>query len=134
MREDFAGNAFLVLYRRLAGSLRAVLDERFLRVCGLAMNQPHEADELVPGLPVRVAVSARVNRREFPLVFARKRLCRLSQSGSQPFYFSGRALRSAGLPQVGAQIKLLHAEAIALAHASFKVFRSRKIVKLRKMT
>src|ERR1700730_9313419 len=134
MREDFAGNAFLVFYRRLAGSLRAVLDERFLRVCGLAMNQPHGADELVPGLPVGVAVSASLQRRALPLVSAEKGLDRLNQSGSQPFYFSGRALCSAGLPQVGAQIKLLLAETIPLAHASFKVFRSRKIVKLRKMT
>src|SRR6266403_1691421 len=134
MRQDFAGNAFLLSDRRKVGSFRAVLEERLLGVCGFAMNQSHEANELVPRLPVRVAVLAGVNRGEFPLVFAGKRLDRRSQSGRQSFYFSGRVLRSTGLPQVGAQIELVHAETIALAHASLKVLRSRKIVKLRKMT
>src|SRR5437899_5433094 len=98
------------------------------------MNQPHKADELVPRLPVHIAVLPGINRGEFPLVFAGKRFDRLGESGSESFYFPRRVLRSAGLPQVGAQIEVFHAEAIALAHAAFKVFRSRKIVTLWKMT
>src|SRR6266404_8388146 len=98
------------------------------------MNQPHEADELVPRLPVHVAVLAGINRGEFPLVFAGKRFDRLGESGSESFYFFRRVLRSAGLPQIGAQIEVLHAEAVALAHAAFKVFRPGKIVKFWKMT
>ncbi len=97
------------------------------------MNQPHKTDELIPGLPVHVAIPPGINRGEFPFVFTGKRLDRLNQSGSQSFYFSGRALRGAGFPQVGTQIEFFHAETIALAHTGFKVFRSRKIVKLRKV-
>src|SRR5713226_5532746 len=133
MREYFSGDAFLLFDRRIFRSLRAVLDERFLGICRFTMHQSHEGDELIPGLPVHVTIPARVNRGEFPLVFAGKRIDRLSQRGSQSFYFSGRALGSTGLPQVGPQIQLLHAQTIALADACLKLFRSRKIVKLRKM-
>src|ERR1700730_16851394 len=56
MREDFAGNALLLFGSGIVASFRSVLNERFLGICGFAMNQPHEADELVPRLPVRLAV------------------------------------------------------------------------------
>src|SRR5712664_828982 len=134
MRQDFARDALLLFNRRIDGSFRPILDERFLRIRGLAMNQPHEADKLIPGLPVRVTVLAGVNRRQFPLVFAGKWLDGLSQSRSHSFYLSRRTLCSAGLPQVRAQIELLHPKPIPLVDASFKLFRSRQIVKLRKMT
>src|SRR6266567_154187 len=98
------------------------------------MNQPHEAYELVPRLPVHIAVLTGINRGEFPFVFAGKRFDRLGESGRESFYFFRRVLPGTGLPQVGAQIEVFHAEAIALAHAAFKVFRSRKIVEFWKMT
>src|SRR6266566_6544406 len=98
------------------------------------MNQPHEADELVPRLPVHIAVLAGINGGEFPLVLAGKRFNRLGESGCESFYFFRRVLRSAGLPQVRAQIEVFHAEAVTLAHAVIKVFRSWKIVKFWKMT
>src|SRR5712692_6010401 len=134
MREDFAGNVFLLFERRISGSLRSVLDERFLGICSFTMNQPHETDELVPGLPVHITISARVNRSEFPFIFAGKRLDGLNQGRGQRLYFSGRTLRRDGLPQVGAHVEIFVPEPIPLADAGFKVFRSRKIVKLRKMT
>jgi len=74
MREDFAGNAFLLFDRGIFRSLGTVLHERFLGICSFTMNQPHEADELVPGLPVHITILARVNRGQFPFVFAGKRL------------------------------------------------------------
>jgi len=43
-----------------------------------------QADELVPGPPVHIAVLAGVNRGEFPLVFNRKEARPPEQSGSQP--------------------------------------------------
>src|SRR5207245_10663535 len=98
------------------------------------LNTPYEADELVPRLPVHIAVLTGINRGEFPFVFAGKRFDRLGESGRESFYFFVRVLPGTGLPQVGAQIEVFHAEAIALAHAAFKVFRSRKIVEFWKMT
>ena len=73
-------------------------------------------------------------RPQFPFVIAGERFDRLGQCSRQTLYFFGRALRGAGLPKVRAQIEIFHAEAIALTHAGFKVFRSGKIVKLWKMT
>jgi len=87
-----------------------------------------------PRLPVHIAVFAGVNCGELPFVFAGERLDRLGESGSESFYFRGRVLRGARLPQVSSQIKIFHAETIALAQAGFEIFRPRKIVKLRKMT
>src|SRR4029077_1111638 len=54
--EDLACSAFLLFERGTIRSLRAILDERFLGICGFSMNQPHKADELVPRLPVHIAV------------------------------------------------------------------------------
>jgi hypothetical protein len=42
MREDIAGNAFLCLEVGDVGSLWAVLDERFLGICGFTMNEAHK--------------------------------------------------------------------------------------------
>src|SRR5260370_5884030 len=107
MREDFAGNVFLLFERRISGGLRSVLDERFFGICGFTMNQPHETDELVPGLPVHVTIPACVNRGEFPLVCAGKRLDDLNPSSSHPLYFPARAVGRAVLPQVPAPIARL---------------------------
>src|SRR5712671_4125887 len=74
MPKDCAGNAFLLFDRGIFSSLGAVLHERFLGICSFTMNQPHEADELVPRLPVHITIPARVNRGKFPFVFAGKRL------------------------------------------------------------
>src|SRR5260370_25295885 len=107
MRQDFTRDAFLFFNPRIAGSLRPVLDDRFLRIRGLAMYQPHEADELVPGLSVRVAVLAGVNRGQFPLVFAGEWLARLPPSRSPSLYLPRRTLRSARPPPNRAPTRLL---------------------------
>src|SRR5260370_7035926 len=106
MGQDFTRDAFLFFNPRIAGSLRPVLDDRFLRIRGLAMHQPHEAHELVPGLPVRVAVLARVNRGQFPLVFAGEWLDRPRPSRSQSPYLRRPTLRRPGPPPLGTTPKL----------------------------
>src|SRR5260221_4721436 len=133
MAENLAGDAFLSLHVKITGNFRAVLDERFLSVCGFTVDQPHQADEPFPGFSVRAAVPAGVNHGEFPFVSTGERLDGLSQGGGQSFYFSRRALRPAGLPQIRAAIAFLGTNTLGLAHAGFKVFRSRKIMKLREM-
>src|SRR5213080_914373 len=67
MSEDFAGDALLILVGQVVRKMRTMLDERFLRLGGFAVNETDEADQLVPGLAVRVAVLSGVNRGEFPL-------------------------------------------------------------------
>src|SRR5260370_26426256 len=100
MRQNLTRDAFLFFNPRIAGSLRPVLDDRFLRIRGLAMHQPHEADELVPGLSVRVAVLAGVNRGQFPLVFAGEWLDPLPPSRRQPLYLPRPTLPTARPPEI----------------------------------
>src|ERR1700722_13811463 len=98
------------------------------------MNEPHEADELIPWLPVHVAILASVHCGEFPFVFAGKRLHCSNESSRQHFDFFGGSLRGIRLPQVGAQIEIFHTQTITLAHTRPEVVGSWKIVKLWKMT
>src|ERR1700722_181883 len=80
VREDFAGDTLLFFDGGRTVALGAVFDERFLRVCGFAMNQPHGANELIPGLAVHVTIFAGVHRGEFPFVIAGKRFDCLNNS------------------------------------------------------
>src|SRR5207249_10729338 len=100
MSEDFAGHALLILVGQVVRQMRTMLDERFLRLGGFAVNETDEADQLVPGLAVRVAVLSGVNRGEFPLFLPGKRLDSLPQTGGENLQFLGRALRGTGLPKI----------------------------------
>ena len=133
MDKDFARDAFLILKRKLRRKFRTVFDERLLRVGGFAMNETHETDQLVPGLPMGVAVFSGVNSGELPLVFSGERFDGLGQISREGFQFIGRALRRARLPEIGANVQILHAEASALTDGSVEVFGPREIVELRKM-
>src|SRR2546427_3561760 len=130
MGEDFARDAILILERMFTRKLWAEFKERFLRVGGFAVNAADEANQLVPGLAVRVAVFASVNGGELPLFFSRKRLDGLSQAGGEGFQLIGRALSRAGLPEIGTQIQIFHGQAIALADGGLEVFGPGKIVEL----
>src|SRR6266568_3973351 len=130
MDEDFASDAFLILKRMFLRKLRAEFEERFLSVGGFAVNAADEANQLVPGLAVRVTVFAGVNSGELPLVFSGKRIDRLGQAGSEGFQLIGRTLSRAGLPEIGTQVEVFHTEASALADGAFEVFGAWKIVEL----
>src|SRR6266850_3160000 len=80
-----------------------------------------------------MAVLPRVNRGEFPLLFPGKRLDGLRQVRRKSFKFIRQALRRPGLPEVGADIQVLHAYTSPLAQRSLEVFRARKIMELRKV-
>ena len=67
MAEDFARDALLIFERMFRRKLWAVLDEGFLGVGGFAVNQADEADQLIPGLAMRVPIFPSVNRGELPL-------------------------------------------------------------------
>jgi len=49
--------------------MRTMFDEGFLRLGRFAMYDSYEADQLVPGLAVRVAVLSGVNRASFHFSF-----------------------------------------------------------------
>src|SRR5260370_1071186 len=91
-----ASNAFLILKRMFLRKLRAEFEERFPGVSSFAMNAADEANQLVPGLAVRVTILASVNSGELPLVFSGKRIDGLGQAGSEGFQLIGRALSRAG--------------------------------------
>src|SRR5438552_522578 len=129
MDEDFASDAFLILKRMFMRKLRAEFEERFLGVGGFAMNAADEANQLVPGLAVRFTVLAGVNGGELPLFFSGKWFDSLGQVGGEALQLVGRALSRAGLPEIGSQIEIFHAEASAFADGSFEVFGPGKIVK-----
>src|SRR5258708_12908407 len=74
MDKDFASNAFLILKRMFLRKLRAEFEERFPGVSSFAMNAADEANQLVPGLAVRVTILASVNSGEPPLVFSAKQI------------------------------------------------------------
>src|SRR6516225_467582 len=126
MRDEFASNTFLFPHRTVTGGLGTKFEEGFLSICGFPMNQSYERDQLVPWLAVHVPIFAGVDRRQLPLLSARKRLDGLGQSRGQSFYFSGRACRRMGIPQVGAHIQVLHAKPVALAYRGFEFLRSRE--------
>ena len=133
MGEDFASDALLIFVRRITRELRSVLDERFLRVGGFAMNEADEADQLIPGPAMRVSVFAGVNGGKLPLIFSGKRLDGMSQAGGERFQLVGWARRRSGLPEIGTQIEILHTEAIALADGGLEVFGPRQIMELGEM-
>src|SRR5258708_31671609 len=133
MGEDFTGNALLILEHMFTRKLWAEVEERFLGAGGFAVNAAYEANQLGPRLAVRVTVLAGVNGSELPLFFSGKRIDSLGQACSEGFQLIGRALRGAGLPQIGTQIEIFHAETIAFADRGFEVFGPREIVKLRKV-
>src|SRR5882672_3726467 len=133
MGENFAGDALLVFKREIVCKLRAVLDERFLRVGGLAVDEAHKADQLVPRFTMAVAVLPRVNCGEFPLLSSGKRLDGLRQVGRKSFKLLRGAFGGPGLPEVGADLQLLQAQTGLLAQRSLEVFRARKIMELRKL-
>src|SRR5260370_15799621 len=81
MGEDLARDALLIFERKLTRKLRAVLEERFLRVRSFAMNEADRTDQLVPGLAVRGAIFAGVNGGQLSLFFSRKRFDRLCHVG-----------------------------------------------------
>src|SRR5260370_11410537 len=93
------------------------------------MSAADEANQLVSGLAVRVPILASVNSGEVPLVFSGKRIAGLGQAGSEGFQLIGRALSRAGLPEIGPQVEVFHAEASAFADGAFEVFGPGKIVK-----
>src|SRR5260370_15806782 len=95
--KDFASNAFLILKRMFLRKLRAEFEERFPGVSSFAMNAADEANQLVPGLAVRVTILASVNSGELPLVFSGKRIDGLGQAGSEGFPLIERPLRRAGM-------------------------------------
>src|SRR5260370_13686825 len=97
MDGDFARNVFLILKRMFIRKLRAEFEERFPGVGSFAMNAADEANQLVPGLAVRVTILAGVNSGELPLVFSRKRIDSLGQAGSEGFQLIWRAFSRAGL-------------------------------------
>src|SRR6266853_3913670 len=130
MDEDFASDAFLILNRMFLRELRTEFEERFPSVGGFAVNAADEANQLVPGLSVRVTVFAGVNSGELPLVFSGKRIDRLGQAGSEGFQLIGRTLSRAGLPEIATQVEVFHTEASALADGAFEVFGAWKIVEL----
>src|SRR5260370_24920681 len=130
MDEDFASDAFRTLKLMFLRQLRAEFEERFLSVGGFAVNAADEANQLVPGLAVRVTVFAGVNSGELPLVFSGKRIDRLGQAGSEGFQLIGRTLSRAGLPEIGTQVEVFHTEASALSDAPFEVFASWQVVDL----
>ena len=87
MAEDFTSDALLIFKSILSGKLRPVLDEGFQRVGGFAVNEADEADQLVPGLAMRVAVFGGVNGRELPFLFPGEGLDGLRQVGGECFQF-----------------------------------------------
>src|SRR5437879_4658086 len=109
MSEDFAGDALLILVGQVVRKMRTMLDERFLRLRGFAVNETDEADQLVPGLAVRVAVLSSVNCGELPFFLLGKRFDGLPQTGGENLQFLGRALRGTGLPKIRAEFQVLHA-------------------------
>src|SRR5260370_1071188 len=129
MDKDFPSNAFLILKRMFFRKLRAEFEERFPGVSSIAIDAADEANQLVPGLAVRVTILASVNSGELPLVFSGKRIDGLGQAGSEGFQLIGRALSRAGLPEIGTQVEVFHAEASAFADGAFEVFGPGKIVK-----
>src|SRR5438477_4690247 len=108
MSDDFARDANLIFAGHVVRKMRTMLDERFLRLGGFAVNETDEADQLVPGRAVRVAVLSGVNRGEFPLFLPGKRLDSLPQTGGKNLQFLGRALRGTGLPKIRAEFQVLH--------------------------
>ena len=89
MGEDFASDAFLILARDVARKMRAMFDERFLRLCRFAVYETDKADQLIPRLAVRVAVLSGINCRELPLFFPGKRFDGLPQTGGENLQFLG---------------------------------------------
>jgi len=95
------------------------------------MNAADEADQLVPGLAVCVAVFACVNRSQLPFVLAGKRLDSVRQVDDESLQIVRRTLRSLGLPEIGAKVQILHAKTILFIYGSVELLRARKIVELR---
>src|SRR5260370_14697406 len=85
MDEDFAREAFLILERMLMRKLWAEFEERFLGGGGFAVNAADQADQLVPGLAVCVAIFAGVNGGQLPLFFSGKRVDSLVRVVVQDF-------------------------------------------------
>src|SRR5439155_8657242 len=108
MSDDFARDANLIFAGHVVRKMRTMFDEGFLRLGRFAMYDSYEADQLVPGLAVRVAVLSGVNRGEFPLFLPGKRLDGLPQTGGKNLQFLGRALRGTGLPKIRAEFQVLH--------------------------
>src|SRR5207249_12317264 len=109
MSEDFARDTNLIFVGHVVRKMRTMLDERFLRLGGFAVNETDEADQLVPGLAVRVAVLSSVNCGELPFFLPGKRFDGLPQTGGENLQFLGRALRRTGLPKIRAEFQVLHA-------------------------
>src|SRR5262249_36947017 len=83
MPKDFSGDVLLILCHCDTGSFRAVFHERFLRVRGLAMNEPHETNQLIPRLAMHVAIPTGINGGQFPFVLAGQRINGLRKSSGE---------------------------------------------------
>src|SRR6266581_4605649 len=96
MGQDFACNTFLIFECQVSRKVRAVFDNRFLRVRGFAVNQAHVADQLVPGLAIYVAVFSSINCGQLPFLLPGKRATAATGPGIQLYpSFSCATLRAA---------------------------------------
>ena len=116
------------------GKLRTILHEHFLRVGGFLMNLTDEADQLLPRLAMRAGVFSGIDGGELPFVVAGKRVDGLRQIRDERFELFRGALRSAGLPKIGAKVQVFHAKTVAFADGRIEIFRPRKVVHFRKRT
>src|SRR5438046_8708642 len=97
MSDDFARDANLIFAGHVVRKMRTMFDEGFLRLGRFAMYDSYEADQLVAGLAVRVAVLSGVNRGEFPLLLPGQRLDSLSHTGAENLTLLGPRWHGAAL-------------------------------------
>src|SRR5438309_6312927 len=114
MRNNFAGNAFVIFMSGVVSEVGAIFDQGFLGVGCFAVNETDETNQLIPRLAMNVSVLASVDGGEFPFLLPGKRLDGSRQVGSKRFLFVWRPLQIAGLPKIGTQIQVLHAQTISL--------------------
>ena len=98
------------------------------------MNLTDEADQLLPRLAMRAGVFSGIDGGELPFVVAGKRVDGLRQIRDERFELFRGALRSAGLPKIGAKVQVFHAKTVAFADGRIEIFRPRKVVHFRKRT
>src|SRR6267378_1530691 len=127
--KNFTRNPLLVLITRIITNLRAVLNERLLRIGRIAVDQPDKLNQLIPRFPVSASILPRVNRLQLPLFLPGQRLNCLRQTRRQSLQLLRAAFRNAAFPQIRTQLQFFHAQPVSFVERSFELLRPRQIVK-----